>query len=153
MTCAPTDHLRLCSVNITEAKRFVARFHRHHRPPQGALASVGVALNGEIVGVAILGRPVARHNDDGQTVEITRVATDGTRNACSFLYGAAHRLAAALGYSKCITYTLAEESGASLRGADWRCVGLRGGGSWSVPSRRRVDKHPLGQKVLWEKVI
>lgn len=88
---------------------------------------------------AIVSRPTARMSDDGLTVEVTRCVTDGTKNACSALYGACVRAALALGYKRIITYTLPKEGGASLRGAGWRCLGQAGGGSWSRKSRPRVD--------------
>lgn len=104
----------------------------------------------EIHGVAIVGRPVARGNDNGLTLEVTRVATDGARNACSMLYGAAWRATRALGYRRLITYTLDTESGTSLRAAGWRVIGKTKGGSWDCPSRPRVDKHPTQPKLCWE---
>lgn len=100
--------------------------------------------------MAIVGRPVARRAQDGWTLEVNRCCTDGTRNACSMLYGAAWRAARALGWRKLITYTLPEEGGASLRGAGWKCIGEAGGGSWNVPSRPRVDLHPTQMKLKWE---
>lgn len=136
---------------ISDAKAFVAQQHRHHKPPQGGLFAVAVAKDEKVVGVAIIGRPVSRMLDDGWTAEVTRVATDGTKNACSKLYGAAVKAALALGYLKIITYTLETESGASLRGAGWKCLGTAGGGSWSCKSRPRVDKHPTQLKLRWEK--
>lgn len=144
--------LRLAPISLREANAFVLRHHRHHRPVVGhkvALACVR-ADTCEVVGVAILGRPVARHLDDGETIEVTRVATDGTANACSFLYGAARRAARALGYRRVITYTLPEESGASLRGAGWVLDGPAGGGRWSRSSRPRDDAHPIQLKLRWE---
>jgi hypothetical protein len=141
--------LVLVPVDFEEACAFVVEHHRHHEPPRGHKFSIG-ALEQAIVGVCIVGRPVARGNDDGLTLEVTRLATDGTRNACSFLYGAARRATFALGYLKLITYTLPEEGGASLRGAGFRLIGTRGGGSWGRPSRPRVDKHPTQAKLLWE---
>ena len=106
---------------------------------------------GTVRGVAMVGRPVARHLDDGWTMEINRVATDGARNACSMLYAAAWRAARALGYRRVITYTLPEEGGASLRGAGWRLIGEAGGGSWSRRRRPRVDLAPTQTKLRWEK--
>jgi hypothetical protein len=90
--------------------------------------------------------------DDGDTLEVTRLATDGHKNACSFLYGCAARAAFALGYARIGTYTLPIEGGASLRAAGWRLMGERGGGSWSRDSRPRDDKAPTETKFLWEKV-
>lgn len=135
-----------------EANAFVAKHHRHHRPPQGDLFRIGAVNDaGELVGVVIVGRPVSRHiqRSEPHTAEITRLCSDGTKNACSFLYGAAWKAARALGWRKLITYTLPEEGGASLRGAGYRCVGVRGGGTWDRPNRARTDKHPTQQKLLW----
>lgn len=138
-------------LDLDLANEFVGRLHRHHVPVVGHKFSTGAMVGEQLVGVVIVGRPVSRHRDDGMTLEVTRLCTDGTRNACSFLYGAAARAAFALGYSKIGTYTLPSEGGASLRAAGWRLIGERGGGSWSVPSRPRVDKHPTQVKFLWEK--
>ena len=143
--------LELQPISLAEAKQFVASHHRHHQPPVGHKYSIAVNNGDDIVGVIIVGRPVARAYDDGWTLEVTRCCCiDGARNAASKLYGAARRAAWALGYRRLITYTLPSESGASLRGAGWRCIGIRGGGSWDCPSRPRVDKAPTGQKLLWE---
>ena len=89
-------------------------------------------------------------SDNGFTAEVTRLATNGSRNACSMLYQAAWRACRAMGYRRLITYTLPEEGGASLRGAGWKLIGQAGGGSWSRPSRPRIDTHPLQRKLLWE---
>ncbi|WP_137910695.1 XF1762 family protein [Ralstonia sp. 3PA37C10] len=155
--------LLIVPIALDEANAFVAAHHRHHAPVVGHKFSIAVAddsvrFAGDdrpvIVGVAIVGRPVARGNDDGLTLEVNRCCTDGTRNACSALYGAAWRAAKAMGYLRLITYTLEAEGGASLRGAGWRLVGLRGGGNWNTPARPRVDTAQLlrGQKLLWEAV-
>jgi hypothetical protein len=137
-------------VGLDEANAFVARLHRHHKPVVFHLFSIGAALEGNIVGVAIIGRPVSRHRDDGVTAEVTRLCTDGTKNACSFLYGASARAAFALGFRRIGTYILKDESGISLVASGWRLIGERGGGSWSKPSRPRVDTHPLQKKLLFE---
>lgn len=142
-------------ITLSEANAFIAERHRHHPPVVGHKFSIGAVLvdemlGDEIVGVAIVGRPVSRVRDDGMTLEVTRLCTDGTRNACSFLYGAAAKAAFALGYRRIGTYTMANEGGASLRASGWKLIGERAGRSWSCPSRPRTDKHPLDQKLLWE---
>lgn len=151
---ASTPRLALCPVDLDEANAFVARLHRHHRPVVGHKFSLGAVLGDAIVGVAIVGRPVSRHRDDGMTLEVTRLCTDGARNACSFLYGAAARAAFALGYRRIGTYILASESGTSLKAAGWRLIGQRGGGTWDRPNtgRPRVDTHPTQAKLLFEAV-
>lgn len=142
--------IHLVPVTISDAREFCAQHHRHHQPPVGGLFAVAIADAERIRGVAIVGRPVARRNNDGWTAEVTRVATDGAHNGCSMLYGACWRAARALGYRRLITFTLASEPGTSLRAAGWRVVGTTGGKSWSVPSRPRVDRHPLQEKIKWE---
>lgn len=144
--------LRIVPLTLEEANAFVSTHHRHHKPTVGHKFSLGCADGERIAGVAIVGRPVARMLDDGLTLEVNRVATDGTKNACSMLYGAARRATFGLGYTRLITYTLPEEGGASLRAAGWKLLGTAGGGNWNVPSRPRIDtaEHLAGQKLLWE---
>lgn len=152
-----TGQPRLTIVPLTqrEAAAFIREHHRHHPPSRGDVFRIGVAdETGRVRGVAMVGRPVARHMADGLTLEVTRVATDGCPNACSALYGAAKRAALALGWRRLITYTLASESGASLRGAGWRVLAERPARSWADSSiaRPRVDTNTAtGQtKILWE---
>lgn len=145
------SRLQHTRIGLDEANAFVAQHHRHHKPVVGHLFSLGAVLEGQIVGVAIVGRPVARMRDDGMTVEVTRLATDGTKNACSFLYGAASRAAFALGYARIGTYILASEGGTTLRAAGWRQIAEVRGRSWTTPSRPRVDKHPTQDKLLFER--
>lgn len=142
--------LELQPISYAEACEFVRQYHRHHPPPQGHKFSIAVADQEKVVGVVMVGRPVARHLDNGRTLEVTRCCTDGTKNAASMLYAAAWRAARALGYRRLITYTLAEEPGTSLRAAGWRVLYQTKGGSWDCPARPRIDKHPTGQKTLWE---
>ena len=143
--------LTVVPCDFDDACDFVARHHRHHKPPVGHKFSLAVVdEQASIRGVCIVGRPVSRHLDNGMTLEVTRLASDGCPNACSCLYGAAWRAAKALGYTKLITYILDTESGTSLKASGWKLIGKRGGGSWNMPSRPRVDKHPLQKKFLWE---
>jgi hypothetical protein len=142
--------LELVPITRDEARAFIERHHRHNPPPPGWKFGMAVADEGEVVGVAMVGRPVARHADDGWTLEVNRVCTDGSNNACSMLYGACWRAAKALGYRKLITYTMESEPGTSLRAAGWRVVGEVDVGSWSSPSRPRVDKHPTQRRIKWE---
>jgi hypothetical protein len=138
-------------VEFAEASAFVAKHHRHHTPPVGHIFSIGAFRGDELVGVVIVGRPVARHRDDGLTAEVTRLCVrDGEPNACSFLYGKAAKAALAMGFRRIGTYTLARESGASLRAAGWIVISEVKGRSWDTPSRRRADKHPTEDKLLWE---
>jgi len=137
-------------LDLAEANEFVSRFHRHHHRVVGHKFSIGVAKEGNIVGVVIVGRPVSRALDDGITLEVTRLATDGTKNACSFLYGAAARAAFALGFKRIGTYILASEPGTTLKASGWRLVGEVRGRSWSCASRPRVDCHPTQDKLRFE---
>ena len=146
--------LMVTPISFAEANAFVKLHHKHHRPVPGTKFCIAASEQNLVRGVAIVGRPVARFLDDGWTLEVNRMCTDGAKNACSMLYGAAWRAAKALGYRRLITYTLPEEGGASLRGAGWRCLGLRGGGNWNTRSRPRIDTDEVlrGQKLLWEGV-
>jgi hypothetical protein len=132
--------LEIVPVTFSEANEYVRRFHRHHKPVVGCKFCVACSDGINIVGVAIVGRPVARSLDNGRTLEVNRLCTNGAKNACSILYAAAWRAARALGYIKLITYILASESGSSLRASGWREVGSVKGRSWSCESRPRIDK-------------
>lgn len=142
--------LALQPITYAEACAFIRLHHRHHLPPQGWKWGNAVNDGERVVGVATVGRPVARGLDDGWTVEVTRCCTDGTSHVASMLYGAAWRAAKALGYRRLVTYTLASEAGTSLRAAGFHALYETKGGSWSCPSRPRVDAHPTEQKTLWE---
>lgn len=140
----------LRSISLADANAFVACLHRHHKPVQGHKFSLSAWHNGVLVGVAIVGRPVARRRDDGRTVEVTRLCTDGTDHACSFLYGAAARAAKALGYQRIGTYIAEDEPGTTLKAAGWKYIHDTPGRSWSVPSRMRQDKTELKPRSLYE---
>lgn len=153
------SRLNVVPLTFREACAFVARLHRHHKPPRGHKFSIGVVdESGQLRGVAMVGRPVARAYDDGFTAEVNRTCTDGCPNANSALYGAAWRAARAMGYRRIITYTQAGESGASLRGAGWRVVAERKArGSWAdstTDERLRLMRDAEGnggvQRMLWE---
>ncbi len=150
MTTPP--RLTVVPIAFGEAAAFVEQVHRHlPRSPVGHKFSIAVADEAGLVrGVAIVGRPIARPLDDGWTLEVTRLATDGAANACSMLYAAAWRAARAMGWRRLVTYTLAEESGASLRAAGWRTVAEVVGRSWNCASRPRVDRAPAQHKLRWE---
>jgi hypothetical protein len=137
-------------ISIREAKLAVGKWHRHLPAPQGARFALAAWYDGQLVGVAMVGNPIGRNADDGFTAEVIRVATDGTRNASSFLYGKAKRAAQALGFTRVITKTLPEESGASLRAVGATLLGKTKAERWHRASRPRRDTRPVVQKLRWE---
>lgn len=151
-----STRLRLAQCELSEANEFIGRLHRHHKPVQGHRFSLAaVNEDGEIVGVATVGRPVARKTPAKDVLEVTRLCTDGTPNACSFLYGAAARAGKALGYKKIQTFILRdEESGHSLLASGWSLEGESQGGQWvrTDGSPRRTDQ-PTAPKSRWAKEL
>ena len=153
----PIVRLSLVPLKLSEANRFVAVHHRHNKPVVGARFSIGATADGDLVGVSIVGRPVARMIDNATTAEVTRVCVrpDAPRNTNSFLYAACWRAWRAMGGTRLVTYTLASESGASLRGAGWKVVGevtVRDK-PWHGPDRQREFQDVYGQqKLRWEPV-
>jgi hypothetical protein len=146
--------LRVVPCTLKAAGSFIGAHHRHHRPPIGSVINVAVIdESGLVRGVATAGRPVARMLDDGFTIEVNRVATDGAQNACSSLYGAVARIARAMGYTSIITYTLPSEGGGSLRGAGWDVEGEAGGGAWVHSGSSRSNDWPLTTKWRWRKPL
>lgn len=138
-------------ITLRAANEFIRKHHRHNAPVVGCRFAVGAEVDGKLVGVAVAGRPVARRLDDGRTLEILRVCTDGTRNACSFLYGRVARIGRLFGYARIVTYTLAREPGASLKAVGARVTGEVAPQEWSKPSRRRRTQAVYGEaKLRWE---
>ena len=140
-------------VSLAQANEFVRQHHRHHKPVAGHKFSIGCAENERLCAVAIVGRSVSRYLDDGFTLEVNRLCSDGTKNACSFLYGAAARAAAAMGYKRIITYTLESENGASLRASGWICQGKAGGLRWTGKRQPKEDQYPAQMKLRYEKQL
>lgn len=144
--------LRIIPCTFRYASDFVNRFHRHHNAPVGCKFCIAVSESEEIHGVAICGRPVSRHLDNGFTCEILRVCTDGTYNACSMLYGACCRIAKNMGYTDIITYTLASENGTSLKASGFINEGIAGGFAWTG-ERNKQQKIPHELKNRWSKKL
>lgn len=140
--------MRIRPITYRTACEYVNANHRHHDAPSGCKWAIGVFEDDVLHGVAICGRPVSRHYDDGTVCEITRVCTDGTRNACSMLYGASARIAKNMGYDSIITYTLESEDGASVKAANFICEGCAGGTHWTGV-RNKGQNIPHEMKKRW----
>jgi hypothetical protein len=138
-------------LHLREANEFVAQHHRHNLPAVGCKFAVGAAHDGKLVGVAITGRPVCRRLDDGKTLEVLRVATDGTANACSFLYSRCTRIARLMGYERVISYTLESEGVATLRAVGAKPTGPLESHGWGNPARPRKSQQVYHEpKYRWE---
>jgi hypothetical protein len=148
--------MKVVPISLSEANAFVLNFHRHNKPVQGAKFAIGASDNNRLIGVAIVGRPVSRHLDDGVTAEVTRCCTlpDSPKGSCSFLYSRAWRVWSAMGGQKLITYTLQSESGASLRGSGWRVIaqtqGAAEGKGWTTRPGREWQPVVGQAKFRWE---
>ena len=151
-------------LELKEANAFVDSLHRHHAPVYRDKFRFGCVKDGKLCGVIQCARPVSRYLDDGMTLEVVRCCTDGTFNACSFLYSKAARIAKEMGYKKIITYILQSETGTSLKASGWECEADNVGGiSWDTPSRPREivesqlswfpkkRKYPAEKKQRWSK--
>lgn len=149
------DEYELRPITLNAAQGFVNQHHRHNGAPQGHKFSIGLWADKKLIGVVIVGRPIARHNDDGTTAELTRCCVlEGQPDANSMLYAAAWRAARAMGYRRMITYTLPAESGASLRAAGFTATGETSPAprGWDRPSRKRTtpECYPKNVKIRWE---
>jgi hypothetical protein len=147
--------LRVRAIELAEANSYIEAFHRHHKRAQGHRFSIGAFVGEQLVGVAVVGRPVARRGGAPNSVlEVTRLCTDGTANACSMLYAAAARAGKALGYQRIQTYILATEPGTSLKAAGWTDEGDAGGGQWvhTDLKPRRTDQ-PTAIKRRWIRAL
>lgn len=142
--------LHVRPITFRDAAIYIDRNHRHHRAPQGCKFAIAAYEDDRLCGVATVGRPVSRYLDDGLTAEVTRLCTDGTKNACSLLYSACWKAAKAMGYTRIYTYTLEQENGASLRAAGWICDGEAGGLAWTG-ARTKAPLFLPQMKVRWHK--
>lgn len=140
-------------IELKDANAYVTEHHRHHKAVRGHRFSLACYENGRLCGVAIVGRPRSCRIDQCMTVEVLRLCTDGTRNACSKLYGACRRAARALGYSRLITYILDGEKGKNLLASGFSYCYQSKGGSWNQPGRPRTDKAPVCPKHLYEIIL
>jgi len=155
-------------IELKTANAFIENNHRHHRKVARDKFRVGCEIDGNLVGVVMVGRPLARRLDDGFTLEVLRLCTLGNRDVCSFLYSRAARIAKHMGYKKIITYILETENGSSLKASGWHKEADNvGGGSWNVPSRPRElyesqislfaddnrEKYPICKKQRWAKEL
>lgn len=156
--------LEVKQISLKDANAFIIKNHRHHTKTTGHKYSVACYDDGKLCGVACVGRPLSRMLDNGETLEVTRLCTDGTYNACSILYARCAKIAKDFGYKKIITYILETENGTSLKASGWHCESENvGGGSWSVPSRPReieemdlfgnTKKYPICKKQRWAKEL
>lgn len=159
--------MKAVPLELKQAQDYIHKYHRHHEPAHRDKFRIGCVEDGEIIGVIQVGRPVNRYLDDGYTLEVLRLCSNGKKNVCSFLYSKAARIAMEMGYKRIITYILESEAGTSLKAAGWHLdkSGV-GGGSWDVPSRPRVmeeqqlslfeeprKKYPAERKQRWVKEL
>lgn len=133
--------LEIRPISIAAANAFVEKVHRHHGSKTGCRFAIAVYEGETLHGVAICSNPVGRNADDGLTLEVARLCTDGTYNACSMLYGACARVAKDMGFKKIQTYILQSEQGTSLKASGWKCEGEAGRASWmTFASQRTLDR-------------
>ena len=142
--------MKIVPITFRYAQQFVKDYHRHNPNVVGCKFAIGCQGDDGIVGVAICGRPVSRYLDDGKTLEINRVCTNGAANACSMLYGACCRIAKEMGYERVITYTLQSETGASVKASNFICDGEAGGTHWTG-KRDKGQNIPNEMKVRWHR--
>lgn len=140
--------MQIMPITLKDANIYVTKYHRHHKAVVGCKFCLGLQDDNSLVGVAICGRPVSRYYDDGFTLEINCLCTNGTQNACSMLYGACIRVAKHMGYKKVITYTLQSENGASLKASNFKFDGIAGGKQWTG-ARKRDNGVPKQLKKRW----
>lgn len=146
--------MRVCPLTLKQLNALITEMHRHHKPVVGHRFSLGLLIDEKLIGGCSIGRPVSRELDQYAIAEVTRLVTDGTKNACSMLYGAAARVCAAMGFDQIQTYILDSEPGTSLKASGWKLDGLTNGGNWNCNQRKgRREDQPMCKKQRWVKVF
>lgn len=146
--------MNIVPITLRKANDIVTQWHRHHKPSRGHKFSIALIKDSVYIGIAICGRPVSRESDDGFTLEVSRLCTDGTPNACSKLYGACARIAKEMGYAKIQTYILESEPGTSLKASGWTMEAVTAGGQWKRTDGvvNRTDQ-PIEPKQRWVRLL
>jgi len=146
--------MKIVPIGLKKANEIVLQWHRHHKSSVGHKFSIGLIKDDAYVGIAICVRPVARASDDGLTLEVARLCTDGTPNACSKLYSACARIAKEMGYTKIQTYILQSEPGTSLKASGWIMEAVTNGGQWKRNDGviNRTDQ-PTEPKKRWVRFL
>lgn len=145
--------LTIRPIELRSANAFIATLHRHHKPVQGHRFSLACYDGDRLCGVCTVGRPVARlAGNPLEVLEVTRLCTDGTKNACSCLYAAAARVGSIMGYKRIQTYILGSEPGTSLVACGWVNEGQAGGGQWKhTDGKPRRTDQPTEKKTRWSR--
>lgn len=135
-------------ISLKKANEYVIQNHRHHDKVQGHKFSLSVWDEDRLCGVAIVGHPQSRMIDNDNVLEVLRLCTDGTYNACSILYARCAKVGKDMGYQKIITYILESETGTSLKASGWTCEEEKCGGfSWG--GQREVERHKYEQMTIF----
>ena len=146
--------MKVLPLTLAQANELISAWHRHHKPSVGHRFSIGACDGMDIVGAAIVGRPVARKTDQYLIAEVTRLVTNGTKNACSFLYAASARISREMGFQKIQTFILKDEPGDSLKAAGWTFEGMTDSKPYKWHSRDgRRDDQPAESKQRWSKEL
>jgi hypothetical protein len=150
--------LKVVPLHLKQANELVARWHRHHKPIGVHKFSIGASKDGQLIGAAICMRPACRSLEDGRTIEVARLVTDGTKHACSFLYSACARTAREMGFAKVQTYILDSEPGTSLRASGWvleatGCGGTPQGKRTNRPNGHQITPVTFEKKSRWAKML
>lgn len=154
-----TMSLRIKPLTLSQANELVEKWHRHHKKVQGHRFSLGLwdeSIN-DYVGAAIVGRPVCNNVEQYGVAEVTRLVTNGTKNACSALYGACARVAKEMGFQKIQTYILQDEPGTSLKACGWSKEADTGTSNYHLSRKdkcqRTINTLASGPKQRWAKVL
>jgi len=147
-------------LTLKEANEFVTTHHRHNKKCQGHRFSIGCIKDNDMVGVAICGRPLSRRLDSQLVLEVLRVCIKdpAPKNACSYLYARAWKIWQSMGGNKILTYTLASESGASMRAVGWDKVSetkplSKNAKGWETRDNRQTQPVNFQLKFRWEKEL
>lgn len=150
--------MKIVPLTLRIANDFVELHHRHsaRTSNDGGKFAIGLEHEGLIVGVAIVGRPVARllQAADPYPAELLRLCTssDCPKGGGSKLYARARRIWQLMGGTHFHTYTLARESGETMRAVGFRAEEAKPvpAAHWHRSSRPRTAK-PIEEepKLRW----
>ena len=146
-------------ISFPVARSFVRRHHAHCNPPVTWRFGQSVFNGHTMLGVIMVGNPVAAALNGRGMLEVNRlcIRRDLPRalawNAASMLYGWGAREAERRGWMHIVTYTRADEDGTSLRAAGWVEESRVRGRGWHSSRRRRSNTNGWIDKTRWGKAL
>ena len=142
-------------VSFKTARRIIKEYHYLKYVPPGCKFCLGIFAKHYLAGVMIFGHPIARLEDQNNTLELTRMFLyDSPKNSESRALGLAEKwIKQHRSETRIIAYTDTQQghTGMIYLAANWTKIGIVPIGSWSNRKNRRGKIG--GDKIKFERIL